>query len=176
MKVHRFTLIHSGRSPASTSGRAPAAPKALSRVVREKERQPKAQTVGIWDLGAWIGGLPKIVEALNTAQSGIVIFEVQAAIPAGLVSHRQRIASWAEARLARPLGKRQRGELTDAIIDVEFFPLADGVRMDLGIDYLVGLTPSAIAGEVDDEEGHVVHSDFFSSFDEGGTVLASTVA
>lgn len=40
------------------------------------------KTVGIWDLGAWVGGLPDIVKSLNEAQSSLLFFEAQAALPA----------------------------------------------------------------------------------------------
>jgi len=132
------------------------------------------KSVGIWDLGAWVGGLAEIVKTMNAAQSGLLFFEAQAAIPSGITSSKHRVVEWSEATLGKKLTARQKRELTDAIIDTEFFELAKPVRKDLGVDYLIGLSPDAVAGEVTDEEGHIVHSDFFSSF-YGKTSLVSTV-
>ncbi|HME07240.1 MAG TPA: hypothetical protein VKG25_09325 [Bryobacteraceae bacterium] len=132
------------------------------------------KTVGIWDLGAWVGGLPDIVKAMNEAQSSLLFFEAQASLPAGITSSKRRVVEWSEATLHKKLTARQKRELTDAIIDVDFFEFAKPVRKDLGVDYLIGLSPDAVAGEENDEEGHVVHSDFFCSFD-AKTSLVSTV-
>lgn len=197
MKLPPFTLIHN-RGSVKGAGSRRAAPDlpagvkknlqatlaasfgsgalstaALGKVAKEMKRQERVETVGIWDLGAWVGNLPKIVEALNAAQPAIVIFEVQAAIPAGLVSQPDHVILWGEEKLGRTLADEERSEQSEAIIDEEFFPRAEVVRKDLGVDYLVGLSGARIAGVVDDEEGHVVHSDFFSST-EGRVCLAST--
>lgn len=189
MKLPPFTLVHSRATPRPKG--APRLPKAVSgaktnlqatlatsfasgvlgagafkRVSQDLGRREKVETVGIWDLGAWVGSLPKIIEAMNRAQPAIVIFDVQAAAPAGLRSRKERVILWAERVVKKKLRKPERDELTDAIIDVDFFPPAEFVRKDLGIDYLIGLTAEPIAGEIEYDQGdRRVHSDFFWSMD-----------
>src|SRR3954447_13481785 len=173
MKLPPFTLVHTPEGPQSGSARdklratlaasldsGVLGKASLERVDKELNRSGKVETAGIWDLGAWVGGLPGVVEAMNKAQPELVIFEVQAAVPAGLVSQPDRIAQWAEERLARKLRRSERAEMQTAIIDAELFPFAEQVRKDVGVDYLVALTSDSIAGELDDErEGHTVFSD-----------------
>ena len=132
-----------------------------------------AKTFGIWDLGAWVGGLPDVIQVMNQAQERVMFFEVQSAIPSSIVSNKRRVIEWAEQQLKRPQTAREKREQTDAVIDLDFFALAEPVRKDVGVHYLIGVTPDAIAGEVDDEEGHVVHSDFYCSVDTK-TSLVST--
>jgi hypothetical protein len=136
---------------------------AVNRVAKEINRQPNVHTVGILDLGAWVGALPKIIERMKKAQPDIVIFEIQAAIPSGLVQDADRVAFRAEEILGRKLKRSERAELQDAIVDVDFFPLGERVRREVGVDYLIALTGDRIAGEISDDDGHTFHSDFFSS-------------
>ena len=140
----------------------------ISRPVKERK------AVGVWDLGAWVGALPQIVQSLNNAQDIVLFFEAQAAIPSGLTSGKARVGQWSEATLGRKLKRKEREELSEAIIDVEFFDFAKPVRKDLGVDFLIGLSPDPIAGETDDDDGHVTHSDFFCSSD-GKISIVSTV-
>lgn len=52
----------------------------------------------------------------------------------------------------------------------DYFPLAESIRTDLGLDYIVGITPSMVAGESTDGS---FYTDHFSTYD-GYTVLASS--
>lgn len=196
MKLPAFTLVHSmnRRSSETEAGgvfELRAAKKglrdsieasfssgvlnksAVGRVAKEINRQPNVRTVGIWDLGAWVGALPKIIETMNKAQPDIVIFEIQAAIPSGLVQDASRVAYRAEEILGRKLKRAERAELHAAIVDVDFFHLGERVRREVGVDYLIALTGDRIAGEISDDDGHTFHSDFFSS-PEGRVCLVST--
>jgi hypothetical protein len=144
-----------------------AAVAALARIVTELQRQPDVVRVGIWDLDTRVGGLPRIIEALNIAQPAFTFFEVQATIPAGLVSAPSRVVRWV-ARAAT-LSAKEREEVAENMIADDFYKHAETVRTDLGLDYLVGLTPQMVAGE-DDEE---IFWNHFSAFQER-LILAST--
>jgi len=145
----------------------------VSLVASDLNDSRKSKTIGIWDLRAWVGGLPHIIEHLNRAQSALTFFEVQAAIPSGLVQNAERVAYRATKILRRKLKLAEQKEMRDAIVDVDFFPNAHQVRRSLGVDYLIALTGAAIAGDIDDEAGHTFHTDFFFSFDKH-VCLAST--
>lgn len=196
MKLPTFTLVQchaaSGEKTAKGGGRSTGTKKNLAAtikasidsgvltkesaqlVAKDLGRRKKVETVGIWDLGAWVGRLPRIIEAMNEAQPNLTIFDVQASAPAALTSRKQRVAGWAEQTLKRKLRKDEREWLTDAIIDMDFFPHADRVRKAVGLDYLVGLTAEPIAGEdIDARKNRHVYSDFFSSND-GRVCLVST--
>lgn len=150
-------------------GSVGAAVDRLGRVVAELTRHPQVVQVGIWDLAGRVGRLPQVIEVVNAAQPPFAFFEVHAAIPAGLVSRPERVAAWAQKRRRRPLTRAERKELQNNVIDEDFFERAEVIRKDLGIAYLVGITPNMIAGA--DEDG--VDWNFFSSWDER-LVLVST--
>jgi hypothetical protein len=85
-------------------------------------------------LGAWVGALPKIIETMNQAQPDIVIFEIQAAVPSGLVQDAYHVAYRVEEILGRKLKRVERAELQQAIVDVDFFPVGERVRREVGVD------------------------------------------
>jgi hypothetical protein len=104
----RETLLISAISRGTTSPAGiPSAVPILERTVRELERQPKVVTVGIWDLGARVGLLPRVIETLNQAQPAFTFFDVQAAIPAGMISRPERVVAWAQERLGKKLPKAE---------------------------------------------------------------------
>lgn len=161
----RRTLLASLFASGPTD--AGAAVATLSRIATELQRQPEVVRVGIWDLDALVGALPRIVEALNVAQPAFTFFEVQATIPAGLVSAPARVVRWATK--AATLGEKERREVANNVIADDFYRHAGTVRTDLGLDYLVGLTPSMVAGE-DEKE---IFWNHFSAYQER-LILAST--
>jgi hypothetical protein len=124
---------------------------ALELVQSEMSRGEKVLAVGIWGLETRAGNIPDLLEALNAAQATFTFFEVQAAIPAGLVSQRQKVLAWAESKLGRKLPSKESQHIRLNVIADEVFPRAEKVRQDLGLDYLVAITPYMIAGE-DSEE------------------------
>lgn len=195
MKISPFTLVQTFSRPSEptraadlpklghvkknlraailkTVGHQRSAP-AIKTLTHQLSRSKQVITVGVWDLGIWVGGLPAIVEHLNRASDGLTIFEVQAAIPIGLIWHKERIGSWAEKTLRRRLKRSEIRELADAVVDTEFLPVAETVRRNLGVDYLIALTPARIAGEINDEDGHTVHCDFFSSPDSRVSLVST---
>ena len=141
----------------------------LRRVVTELKRQPKVVTVGIWDLGARVGRLPQMIESLNAAQGAFAIFEVEAAIPAGMISRPERVVAWVREQVGRAPNRKERSEIENNMIAEDFYRRADIVRKDLGLDYLVGITPSMVAFE---EQGQALWN-YFATYDKR-LVLAST--
>lgn len=146
------TLLSSAvaRKSAETGGSEGS--RALKRIATHLSERQDAVAVGVWDLDVRIGFLPNIIERLNGAQGVFTFFEVQAAVPAGLVSRPERIASWALEHTGRILSKKELGGIGAAVIDDDYFRHAQTVRRDLGIDYLVGITRALVAGR-DDVEG-----------------------
>jgi hypothetical protein len=119
--------------------------KKIVAVNHELQRHANVTTVGIWDLGSRIVRLPALVEKMNAAQPAFLFFEVKAGIPAGLISQPERVVKWWEAVNTQPLSKQERSEVVRNTIAEDFYPRADVVREDLGVDYIVGLTPSMVA-------------------------------
>ncbi|HLZ36051.1 MAG TPA: hypothetical protein VKP13_18765 [Nitrospira sp.] len=141
----------------------------LRRVVEELERQPNVITVGIWDLGARVSRLPRMIEVLNAAQGLFAIFEVEAAIPAGMISRPERVVAWLHEQTGKAPNRKERSEIENNMIAEDFYRRGNIVRKDLGLDYLVGITPSMVAFE--DEGG--VYWNNFATYDKR-LVLAST--
>jgi hypothetical protein len=128
-------------------------------------------TIGVWSLNAWLGSvLGEIVDAFNAKQSTFVFFEIDSLVPAGLISKPERMVPWLRKVTGREPDERTQREIRDNLIANEYFDLAKDVRTDLGLDYIVGITPSMVAG-LEDDGG--VYYNYFSTF-EGEAVLAST--
>lgn len=141
----------------------------LESVVDDLTRRPNVVTVGIWDIGARVGMLPHMIEQLNRSQPAFTFFEVHASIPAGLIRRPEGVVEWAAEALGRKLKRSERDDIEENVVDEDFFTRGDRIRKDLAIDYLVGITPSMVAFEDDDE----VCWNYFSSFGRR-MVLAST--
>jgi len=142
----------------------------VSRAAAEVTRQAKVDTVGLWDLSAQVGELPRVVETLNEAQPVITFFEVQAAIQSGLISRPERMRAWAKERLGRPLTRKEAASFASGVIFEEFEEKADKVRRGLGIDHLIGIVPALVASG----DGPEVMWDLYSA-GRSGNVLVSTV-
>ena len=99
-------------------------------------------------MDAWLGNLVELIDGLNSTQNAFIFYPVEAAVPAGLISRPERVIPWLTQAIGE-LDKSTRGDIEDNLIANDFFGLADGVRVDLGLDYIVGITPSMIAGEDD---------------------------
>ena len=149
----RRTLLFgfAGAATASPDPTTEVALGALDEVVADLSRVPGVVTVGIWDLGATVARLPDVILAMNLAQPALTFFEVHAAIPGGMISRPERVAAWARRGLGRPLTRAEREDIRDNVIDSDFFDRAERIRKDLGIEYLVGVTPSMVAWESEDE-------------------------
>ena len=171
MKVPPFTLVHSRRARYGTSaigvtsrGNAIEKPTVSGRGMKSipdeadrgvgarvasgvRARARAVTTVGIWDVGANVGRLPKVIAALNRAQQEYEFYQVLSAVPAGLISQPERVRAWSEALG----GTRRLPGLKRNVIAADFFRRAERVRKDLPIDYLAGITASLIADEDEDE-------------------------
>lgn len=160
-------LVH---DPAGANAQCSGLSQRPLRVHKRAAPAPGRLRVGLWDLGAWLGTVnPRLVRCFNEAQQALVFYEVVAAVPIGLTSSPQRVASWFADEILRKLTKENQRNLAENVIANEFFTTGESVRTDLGIDYLVGITPSMVAG-VDEEGAYWNH---FSTFN-GKIVLAST--
>jgi hypothetical protein len=126
-------------------------------------------TVGIWSLDAWLGDLEKMIAVLNRTQDTFIFYEVQAIVPAGLISRPERMIPWLTEGLGESLDESLQSQIVDNVVANDFFAVAEGIRKDLGLDYMVGITPSMVAGIEDDE----YYWNHFSTFDEH-TALASS--
>jgi hypothetical protein len=157
----RYTLVHSG-----------------TRTQRQFTEKNRAARVGIWDLGAWVGALPHVIEALNASQQAFTFFEIQAAIPAGLRSSARRLKSFSERRLRRALTRAEKHDAVEAVLDEDFFPRGEAVRRDLQIDYLVGFSPAPLAGITTPpgQRRRTIYFDLLSSTDEAYSERTSIVS
>ena len=129
-------------------------------------------SVGLWDLGAWLGSvLPRLIRRMNRAQDAFRFFEVRAPIPSGMIRPAEGIVEWLRSVTGLHSAcqvhwtKRQRS----IIVFEDFRILANSVRKDMGIDYLVGISPSMVAGV----HGSEAYWDYFSQ-SKGRLILAST--
>jgi hypothetical protein len=146
MKLPKYTLVHRKRgSPAAAAeGVREAAREAL---VAPGAAVSQARRVGIWDLSAYVGHLPAVIDALNASQQDLVFYEAIAALPVGTVSQPERVRAWSKART----GSSRLPGVEENVIADDFFRRAGVVRRDLGLDYLAGITSRLVADE-DEEE------------------------
>jgi hypothetical protein len=158
MNLPRNLLVHipGARAGATTRTDAPLARRVgrlgyIAPSPQHKAANRRSQ-IGVWDLGAWLSNLPQLLNRLNAVQRSFSFFLVQAMVPSGLIREREGVIAWFTKLLGgRPLSKRRRDEIASNVIDDDFFAVAERVRADLAVDYLVGVTPSMIAG-MDDED------------------------
>lgn len=167
MKLSKYILVHSPDTIQAVKKRADKIGK--SALLDISRSTPKTISIGVWDLGAWLGGLTNLIETMNRVQKSFVFFEVKATVPAGLISQPQRIIPWITDAIGRKLNLAEKRDIQNNLIANDFFELAEVVRKDLNIDYIVGITPSMVAGL--DEEG--AYWNHFSTCDKR-TILAST--
>ena len=154
---------------AQLAGGPAGSAKQVAQAVGELRRQEKVEKVGFWDLSAQVGELPRVIAALNKAQPVFTFFEVQAAIPSGLISRPERVVAWVEGSLQKSLTTEEREVIGSNVIFEDFASRARQIRTDLGLDHLLGIVPAMIAFE---EDGSLYWNYF--SMSEPGLVLAST--
>ncbi len=162
VKLQR-TLLASARVIAPGAERD-----ALAVLVRSLDREPEVETVGIWQLDGTAGILNTAIEILNEAQGAFMFFQVEAAVPAGLVSRATRLATWAEEN-GQNLSDADRRELNENVIADDFFAQAAMRRDEMGLGTLAGVTGYMIAGL---DEGDI----FWNHFSSGDQrlILVST--
>ena len=139
---------------------------AFLRVMQELTRSRRVVTVGFWDVGANIPYLTRFIDQLNAVQPRFAFFEVHAAIPAGLISRPERVKQWAIS-----VGESEDllADLKNNLIDDDFFSRAEGVRKDLGINFIIGFAPSMVAGI----DGKEVFWNHFASIDRRAALVSS---
>jgi hypothetical protein len=193
MKPSKYTLVYSAEALddaiklvqqlthpklAALASAFDTAVEFLSREFTDNAATPASRplpiTIGLWDLGAWLGGLHRIVEAMNDAQGVFIFFEVKASVPVGLAKAREvvetRFATEAPGMTLNADDRHAMKQELDAnVIANDFFELAEPIRKDLGIDFIVGITPSMIAGY----QGKKVYWNRISTFADH-TILVST--
>lgn len=153
----------------TTKGAASLIKDGLNSVTRNLARRKKVLRVGILDMGNWISELPSLLEKLNAAQTIFTMFEIQAPVPSGLVRTPEGMAEWLKSQLGGSLGKWKKSNLQRHVIATEYFEVAEDIRVNMGLDIIVGLTPAMIAGESD---GQVYWNHISST--SGKTIIAST--
>jgi hypothetical protein len=173
-KLRRSVLfsVSAVTGPAPEPSSAGPSVRSLAPVLSDLGREAHVVTVGVWDIDAAVARLPDVIRVMNRAQPKLTFFEVHAAIPAGTVSRSERVAEWAKRlrrKINRRLSAREREEIADNLIDEDFFDRASTVRSDLGVDYLVGITASMVAGE--DENGP--YWNFFTSSKDRSLLVSS---
>lgn len=141
--------------------------RAVSVILHELNRQPKVRTVGFWDIGSSAGFFPQVIRKLNEAQDALTFFDIVASTPAGIISRPERVARWAEEALGEPPDET----FVDNIIDEDFVSRAGPIRKEIGVEQLIGLVPSMIAGMQGDE---VYWNHFSIAFRSRGLMLVST--
>jgi hypothetical protein len=123
-------------------------------------------TVGLWDLGTRAGNLPKIVSRLNEGQKTFTFYDLQAPVPAGLISRRERILSWAEKHGGRKPQKINFAAHETNVIADDFFDYARQIRHYFNLAYVVGIVPQRITNlEVDN---HVAVNRYAASSGRAG--------
>ena len=169
MKLSKYLLVHEPDALASATERVAKAVSPKSASHAASHSPPTPLTIGLWDLGAWLGGLARLIEAMNRPQKAFVFFEVKATVPAGLISRPERVVPWLSEALGRKLTSLEKGDIKNNLIANDYFELADVIRKDFKLDYLVGITPSMVA----QDDGETVFWNLFSTFTDR-TVLIST--
>src|ERR1043166_9119143 len=96
--------------------------------------------VGILDLGAWLGSLPRVLTEMNRVQRTYLFFTVQATVPVGLIRRREGVVAWIHERRGTALTPDETNEAMTSMVADDFFAIADPIRTELGLDYLVGVT------------------------------------
>ena len=140
----------------------------LGRAVAELFTDQKVVTVGVWDLNSYCSELPAAIELLNEPQKKLAFFPVRAAIHAGLISDKERVRAWVKSHRTRLTAEQER-ELEENTIAEDFYPQAEMVRKQSGLDCLVGITRSMIAFE---EDGKALFNYFITH--QGKELLVST--
>lgn len=157
-----------GAAFADVVGNAPSQQtiERLNSAIEELKPGKKVLVVGLWDLNALVSGLIPLVQRLNAVQERFAFFNVIAAVPAGLISDKARVAAWfKEQGPHMRLTPAELATVEDRTIAADFYPQGNKVRKEMGLNYLVGITSSAIV----DEDDYEISWDLFST--EGGRIL-----
>jgi hypothetical protein len=127
-------------------------------VIADLSRNANVMRVGLLDMGVWVGGLPNLLVKLNGAQSMFTVFEIQAAVPGGLVKTSEGMYDWYAEKIGKRLRKSKSNLLGRHMIADEFFVVAENIRAAMGLDLIVGLTTALIGGT--ESDGSVYYNHF----------------
>lgn len=141
----------------------------LRTVIGDLQRSKDVITVALWDLGARIGLLPEIIDLLNQSQPVFTFFNLQAPVPAGLVIQAENFAAWARHHSKEKVKTKGNQVIHNNLMSNDFYKYAQTVYKNLGVKYLVGVTPYMVAGE---EHGKLFWNYFSTS--RKGIILASS--
>ena len=133
----------------------------LRSAIKELKANQTVLSVGIWDLHAYVGELPMVISNLNDAQQKFAFFEVKAPVPAGLISDPQRVTAWAK-ELGKKLQLPSQGRdlLPENTFAEDYYPQAEKVRKQIGLDFIVGITRSLVAFEANNQ----IFANFFTAY------------
>ena len=134
-------------------------PTRLWRVITNLQQNENITTVAVWDLGSKISGLSDVIEALNGVQTAFTFFELRAPVPAGLVIHSDVFNQWARKRMGAQIRKSEQQSLKSNFMFSDFSKYAAVVREQIGVDYLVGITPHMVAWE----DGEDIYWNYFTA-------------
>lgn len=121
--------------------------KNLTTVVNDLQAAESVVRVGVLDLGAWLGGLPALIEKINKAQPLYSLFELLTPIPGGLIKTQKGFGAWVQKQLGAGADSEQFQDVAPQMIEEDFFEAAESIRVAMGVDCLIGITPALIAGQ-----------------------------
>ena len=102
--------------------------------------------IGVMDLGAYLGDLSSLLNALNHAQTLFQLFEVQAPIPGGLIKTPEGMTQWAAENGAYTEKLSPSTFDEPQMIVNEFSVATQDIRKAFKLARVVGVTAAMIAG------------------------------
>ncbi len=112
---------------------------------------PTQICVGVWDLVGEVPELADILELLDAAQDTYRFVEILAALPTGTVASAEQVRGWARKH-TREISSEALEHVGANLVARDFFPRADRIRSDLGLDWVATITPSWILAEPQHDE------------------------
>jgi hypothetical protein len=139
------SILESVSGVSSASRRFSSANTDMIRLVKKLVAEKSSVRIGLLDLGAWVSGLPKLLTVLNKAQTRFAFLELQTPVPVGLIKTKIPLTEWAELHLGKKLSAADKRDLTRNMLAEEFYFFAESVRVERGLDFVMGLTSAMIA-------------------------------
>jgi hypothetical protein len=128
--------------------------KPRKKVTPERQKSPRETTqavhVGIWDLGAWVGYLDRILDQWNACQTRFRFQQVLLSVPFQLTQGGARTEETARSLLDPRQLKRDADALRENLFIGGIESIARKIQKDLQYDQLVSITPYMIAFIEDD--------------------------
>jgi hypothetical protein len=144
----------------------PAAAGKVKRITEQLARSDRVIKVGVLDLGSW-ADLSLLTERLNAHQELFTLFQLLSPVPGGLVKTPLGFSEW----LVSKGGPNLAPDVCEPhLVFDEFQVAANDIRVAMGMDLLVGITPYRVAGASDD----VLFWDHFAATANGTILLSVT--